>query len=284
VRTSGLIRGGYRRPARPEITRGMGANSACVAAVIAAFAVAQSFATIARAQDNGSTQTSTQGAAPNTSAPNSVPASNAPAQPPEAVIIPPAAPATQASSQPAPDNAAAPKQAPENAAPPQPVIAVAPPLTPEPPPGPNATVTHPRTAVPDQGLSVETKALQPAPTKTAADLLQLAGKERAKAEKCLANAIYFESRGEPVRGQIAVAQVIMNRVFSPHYPKDVCGVVYQNAERHLSCQFTFACDGKSKAINDRGAWGRATRIAKLTLDGKVWLSAVASRRTTTRTT
>ena len=67
-------------------------------------------------------------------------------------------------------------------------------------------------------------------------------KSRAKAEKCLAEAVYFESRGEAVRGQIAVAQVVMNRVFSGYYPNTVCGVVYQNEHRHLACQFTFACD------------------------------------------
>jgi Cell Wall Hydrolase len=98
---------------------------------------------------------------------------------------------------------------------------------------------------------------------------------RAKAEKCLANAIYFEARDEPVRAQIAVAQVVLNRVFSPFYPNDVCGVVYQNAGRHLACQFTFACDGKSKAIKEPDAWERAERIAKDTLDGKLWMPDVA---------
>jgi Cell Wall Hydrolase len=165
-----------------------------------------------------------------------------------------------------------------NAVPPTPSVETAPPapeVVPPPPPGPGASATHPRSSVPEQNLSVLTKAPQPEPLVTPASLLRLEGKERARHEKCLANAIYFEARGEPVRGQIAVAQVVLNRAFSPYYPKDVCGVVYQNAERHLSCQFTFACDGKSKAINDRGAWARATRIAKLALDGKVWLSAVA---------
>ena len=61
-----------------------------------------------------------------------------------------------------------------------------------------------------------------------------AGKDYDKAEKCLAQAIYFEARNEPARGQQAVAQVVLNRVFSPYYPKDVCSVVYQNAHRHLS--------------------------------------------------
>ncbi len=113
------------------------------------------------------------------------------------------------------------------------------------------------------------------PPPTPAELLGLVGKERAKAERCLANAVYFEARGEPLRGQIAVAQVVLNRVFSPYYPNDVCSVVYQNADRYLACQFTFACDGKSKAIRDRRAWWRAQRVARLMLDGKVWLAAVA---------
>ena len=73
---------------------------------------------------------------------------------------------------------------------------------------------------------------------TPAVRLGLEGKERAKAEKCLADAVYFEARGEPLRGQMAVAQVIMNRVFSGYYPNNVCGVVYQNAHRHLRCQFS----------------------------------------------
>jgi hypothetical protein len=65
--------------------------------------------------------------------------------------------------------------------------------------------------------------------KSPAERLGLLGKLRAKAEKCLADAVYFEARGEPLRGQKAVAQVVMNRVFSGRYPRSVCGVVYQNA-------------------------------------------------------
>jgi len=57
---------------------------------------------------------------------------------------------------------------------------------------------------------------------------------RAKSEKCLAEAVYFEARGEAVRGQIAVAQVVMNRTFSGFYPNTVCGVVYQNKHRHMA--------------------------------------------------
>lgn len=108
-----------------------------------------------------------------------------------------------------------------------------------------------------------------------AERLKLTGAQRAKAEKCLANAVYFEARSEPVRGQIAVAQVVMNRVFSPFYPDNVCGVVYQNASHHLACQFTFACDGIPDVVTDPEAWARAKRIARDMLDGKLWLPEVA---------
>ena len=106
--------------------------------------------------------------------------------------------------------------------------------------------------------------------------LHLDGKSLARAERCLANAVYFEARDQPYKGQVAVAQVVMNRVFSGFYPEDVCGVVYQNADRHLACQFTFACDGKRKTINERGAWARANRIAKETLAGKLYEPAVGT--------
>ncbi|MGI8524775.1 MAG: cell wall hydrolase [Pseudolabrys sp.] len=108
-----------------------------------------------------------------------------------------------------------------------------------------------------------------------AERLKLTSVARAKAEKCLTNAVYFEARDEPVRAQIAVAQVVLNRVFSPYYPNDVCGVVYQNAHRHLACQFTFACDGKRNAVTEPDAWLRAKRIASEILDGKLWMPAVA---------
>jgi spore germination cell wall hydrolase CwlJ-like protein len=109
---------------------------------------------------------------------------------------------------------------------------------------------------------------------TPANRLKLEGKARARAERCLANAVYFEARGESVRGQIAVAQVVLNRTFSGFYPRDICGVVYQGAHRHLSCQFTFACDGIPDVVTEPAAWARANRIANATLDGKVWLADV----------
>ena len=108
-----------------------------------------------------------------------------------------------------------------------------------------------------------------------AQRLSLSGKPRARAEKCLADAVYFEARGEPLKGQEAVAQVVMNRVFSGKYPDNVCGVVYQNANRHLACQFTFACEGKDLSrIDEPDMWEQAKRIARDTLDGKIWLADV----------
>jgi hypothetical protein len=116
-----------------------------------------------------------------------------------------------------------------------------------------------------------------APLPSPAELLGLKNSPAAyaKAERCLANAVYFEARSEQVRGQMAVAQVVVNRAFSGFYPSDICSVVYQNAHRRLACQFTFACDGKRKTINERGAWARAKRIAKQTLDGLIYLPEVA---------
>jgi spore germination cell wall hydrolase CwlJ-like protein len=110
--------------------------------------------------------------------------------------------------------------------------------------------------------------------RTPAERLNLTGAARAKHQKCLANAIYFEARGEVERGQMAVAQVILNRAFSGYYPGNVCDVVYQNAHRHLACQFTFACDSHRDIVRDQPRWELADRIASDALDGKFWLPEI----------
>jgi hypothetical protein len=112
--------------------------------------------------------------------------------------------------------------------------------------------------------------------KSPAELLDLAGGARARHEKCLADAIYFEARGEPVRGQMAVAQVVINRVLSGHYPGNVCGVVYQSTRRYrrLRCQFSFTCDGIPDRVTEPDAWERATHIAHDALDGAFWLNGI----------
>jgi spore germination cell wall hydrolase CwlJ-like protein len=85
--------------------------------------------------------------------------------------------------------------------------------------------------------------------------------------RCLTEAIYFEARGEPVKGQAAVAEVILNRVDSPRWPDDVCGVVNQGTGRLHACQFSYTCDGHPEAVTEPRAWERAGKIARLLLDG-----------------
>ena len=109
--------------------------------------------------------------------------------------------------------------------------------------------------------------------KSPAERLALSGPSFDKAVKCLAEAVYFESRGEPVRGQIAVAQVIMNRVFSPFYPNDVCGVVHQSNGR--GCQFSYNCDGIPNVVTEPDAMARAMHIARDMINGKLWMPEVA---------
>lgn len=96
----------------------------------------------------------------------------------------------------------------------------------------------------------------------------------AKAEQCLAEAIYFEARGEPKEGQYAVAQVVMNRVRSGYYPADVCGVVYQNAHRRNACQFSFACDHIPDRVTNKHAWNVAAAIARDVTRNGAWLPEV----------
>ncbi|WP_136645938.1 cell wall hydrolase [Tabrizicola sp. YIM 78059] len=82
--------------------------------------------------------------------------------------------------------------------------------------------------------------------------------------QCLTEAIYFEARGESLEGQIAVAEVILNRVDSPLYPRTVCGVVKQRGGG--GCQFSYACNGKVR-MREKGAADLAGRIARAMLDG-----------------
>lgn len=79
--------------------------------------------------------------------------------------------------------------------------------------------------------------------------------DRARELTCLAEGIYFEARGESIRGKLAVGRVILNRVDSKAYPNSVCKVVYQNQHKRNRCQFSFACDGKPDRINERAEWG-----------------------------
>lgn len=93
---------------------------------------------------------------------------------------------------------------------------------------------------------------------------------------CLATGIYFEARGENYRGQVAVAQVIMNRVEHDNYPDTICGVVYQNQHRRNACQFSFACDGKTNVNRtpEVAAWASAQEITADVLNEEIYLPEV----------
>lgn len=95
-------------------------------------------------------------------------------------------------------------------------------------------------------------------------------------QDCLARGIYFEARGEPVKGQAAVAQVILNRVKNPTYPDSICGVVYQNKNWRNRCQFSFACDRIADRVRDQQRWEIAKYVARETTEGRIWLKEVGS--------
>lgn len=79
---------------------------------------------------------------------------------------------------------------------------------------------------------------------------------------CLAQAIYYEARGESNAGQLAVAEVVMNRVRSGNYPGSICSVVFQGAARVTGCQFSFTCDGSLNKPVEALAWRKAERLAR----------------------
>jgi hypothetical protein len=99
-------------------------------------------------------------------------------------------------------------------------------------------------------------------------VLRAGAAERAQALKCLTAAIYYEAALEPRDGQEAVAQVVLNRLRHAGYPKSVCGVVFQGADRP-GCQFSFACDGSMARPPAQWAWRNAADVAGRALDGYV---------------
>jgi spore germination cell wall hydrolase CwlJ-like protein len=93
---------------------------------------------------------------------------------------------------------------------------------------------------------------------------------------CMATAIYFEARGESYRGQVAVGQVVMNRVAHRIYPKTICNVVFQNQHMRNACQFSFACDGIPETVTEPKAWAQAEEIAKGVINGSLYLTEVGA--------
>ncbi|WP_315918949.1 cell wall hydrolase [Mesorhizobium sp. SP-1A] len=97
-----------------------------------------------------------------------------------------------------------------------------------------------------------------------------------KEQACLAEAIYFEARSESLRGQAAVAQVVLNRVRNPAYPGSICDVVYQNRHWLNACQFSFACDGRRHRVTEPKYYKTAQDIAMAVTAGKIFLPEVGS--------
>jgi len=100
-------------------------------------------------------------------------------------------------------------------------------------------------------------------------ILDAGAEDFGRAVDCLAAATWYEAGDDPV-GQRAVAQVVLNRMRHPAFPKSVCGVVFQGQERRTGCQFTFTCDGAMRRTPSPAAWGRAQTIARQALTGSVF--------------
>ncbi len=98
---------------------------------------------------------------------------------------------------------------------------------------------------------------------------------RAREFRCMATAIYHEARGESIEGQVAVGQVIMNRVRSDYYPNTICGVVFQGQWNRNACQFSFACDGRTDAPKEGKLWNVAIDVAKKVISGKSYIKELA---------
>ncbi|WP_246413803.1 cell wall hydrolase [Rubricella aquisinus] len=86
--------------------------------------------------------------------------------------------------------------------------------------------------------------------------------------ECLTQALYFEARGETLAGQIAVAEVILNRVDDRRYPSSICGVIEQGAHRRNACQFSYMCDGEREVITERDSWETLGKVARVMMDGR----------------
>lgn len=111
-----------------------------------------------------------------------------------------------------------------------------------------------------------------------AKTVRTVAKLSAADQQCLAAALYYEARGEGVRGQMAVAEVVVNRAHAPGYPRSVCGVVYQgNPGGATNCQFSWACNGDMNRGREGAAWGRAHRLAVNIGTGKVALNNITDR-------
>jgi spore germination cell wall hydrolase CwlJ-like protein len=142
--------------------------------------------------------------------------------------------------------------------------------------GPTASIPplpqafEPITAQQAEAINAETPfSALPNPAAKPFELPTANSTDRPLALTCLTMAIYYEAASQSDQGQAAVAQVVLNRLRNPLFPKTICGVVFQGSTLPTGCQFTFTCDGSLKRRPSETGWDRARRIAQRALDGYV---------------
>jgi spore germination cell wall hydrolase CwlJ-like protein len=130
-------------------------------------------------------------------------------------------------------------------------------------------------APPVAAVDAAPAAAQPADKLQVEDLIM----NKLKAEhRCLSEVLYFEARGEGVKGQKAVAEVVFHRMRTGNYGHSICAVVYEGADKR-GCQFSFACNGDLKHAKAQGAWLRAQILAARILTGEESLADVTGGAT-----
>ena len=130
-----------------------------------------------------------------------------------------------------------------------------------------------RSLAPEDALSINRSipiADLPNPAARPFTLASAGSVDRLRSLDCLTAAIYYEAATEPLNGQRAVAQVVLNRARHPAYPRSVCGVVFEGARRSTGCQFSFTCDGSLRRAPMASHWGPARAVAEAALNGYVY--------------
>jgi spore germination cell wall hydrolase CwlJ-like protein len=129
-----------------------------------------------------------------------------------------------------------------------------------------------RVTTPMADAKVRSVAPKPTPIEVAAE--QLLAQRR-----CLAEAMYYEARGEGAVGEMAVAEVIFHRMRSSQYPNTICGVVFEGAQDKRACQFSFVCNGDMERPKNPHSWAVARLLAAKIMTGAVRLGDITENAT-----
>ena len=121
---------------------------------------------------------------------------------------------------------------------------------------------------------VSVEALQAAPSAVELAMAKFAGEER-----CLAEVMYYEARGEGTEGEEAIAEVVFHRMHRHNYPGSICGVVYQGMNDAPACQFSFVCNGEMRKPKTAAAWQQAKLLAARILSGYTILGNITGGAT-----